>query len=91
MTDIHFTQFTTDNLIFASLEKKAILKKIKENPIKGIDRNTLVFELEMERIYHKNDLNKEICSMIKNDEIILEEISVDDGTTIEVLKINNDN
>lgn len=77
--------------IFLSVEKKAIIKKLKENSKKGIDRNTLIFELEMEKIYHKQDLNKEINHMLKTSEISLEEISVNDGSKIEILKINYDN
>lgn len=76
-----------NDLIFASLEKKAIIKKLQENLKKGIDRNTLIFELEMDK-FHKNDLNRKINHMIRNEEILSEEISVQDGSVIEVLKIN---
>ena len=76
-----------NDLIFASLEKKAIIKKLQENLKKGIDRNTLIFELEMDK-FHKNDLNRKINLMIRNEEILREEIPVQDGSVIEVLKIN---
>lgn len=82
--------FMVMNNIFPSPEKKAIIQKLKENPEKGLDRNTLIFELEMEKIYHKEDLNREINSMIINSEILSEEISVI-YPKIEILKINYDN
>lgn len=59
-----------DDLLFASKERKAIIKKLQENSKKGLDRNTLIFELEMEKIYHKNDLDKEINKMIISGEIL---------------------
>lgn len=90
MIDTHFILFIMNDLLFASLEKKAIIKKLQENSKRGLDRNTLIFELEMEKIYHKIDLNREINSMIKSSELKSEEISVQDGSIIEVLRINND-
>lgn len=83
--------FMVMNNIFLSSEKKAIIQKLKENLEKGLDRNTLIFELEMEKIYHKEDLNREINFMIINGEILSEEISVNDDSKIEILKINYDN
>lgn len=87
--DSSFILFIMNDLLFASLQKKAIVKKLQDNSKKGIDRNTLIFELEMD-FFHKSDLDKEINHMIRKNEISLEEISVQDGSIIQVLKINND-
>lgn len=87
MLDARLILNIMNDLLFASLEKKAIIKKLQENLKKGIDRNTLIFELEMDK-FHKNDLNRRINLMIRNEEILTEEIPVQDGSSIEVLKIN---
>lgn len=89
MLDARLILNIMNDLLFASLEKKAIIKKLQENLKKGIDRNTLIFELEMDK-FHKNDLNRRINLMIRNEEILTEEIPVQDGSSIEVLKINTD-